>query len=236
MSDEALERPQRRERDEPEELKSPIPRRLRCFGCAARLGHVVLLPEHRLPGRRRRQAHAHRRRRHSTVDGAAVCRATASLVTRRPAGASGVFPPLVGSRWVLENDARLVQILLHGINGPIEVLGVAYNGVMPAFWRSATPSLRRLSPTSAASWGNDALPVAPAEIAAGRERDQGAPRPGAVGKNSPPHSARAESRGREREASPDIVGSTGPVHDRRHVLRRLCSIAGAAPRKSPWGG
>ena len=48
-------------------------------------------------------------------------------------GLPGVFPPLAKSPWVLGQDRRLVQILLHGIQGPIDVLGTTYNGMMPAW-------------------------------------------------------------------------------------------------------
>lgn len=46
-------------------------------------------------------------------------------------GSEGSSPPLVGSEWVKGDPARLVQIILHGIEGPLEVKGQAYNFVMP---------------------------------------------------------------------------------------------------------
>ena len=43
------------------------------------------------------------------------------------------FPPLVGSEWVIgENTEALSMIILNGLQGPIEVLGKTWNGVMPA--------------------------------------------------------------------------------------------------------
>lgn len=47
------------------------------------------------------------------------------------AGGSGI-PPLAGSDWVTGPTEQLSQIIYHGVTGPIEVGGVAYNGVMPA--------------------------------------------------------------------------------------------------------
>ncbi len=44
--------------------------------------------------------------------------------------ASG-YPPLAGSEWVNGNEERLVRIVLHGLNGPINVAGKDYNNVMP---------------------------------------------------------------------------------------------------------
>ena len=38
-------------------------------------------------------------------------------------GLPGVFPPLAGSAWVLAPPGPIAQILLHGVTGPMEVLG-----------------------------------------------------------------------------------------------------------------
>lgn len=48
-------------------------------------------------------------------------------------GVPGAFPPLAGSEWVIGSEDRLIRVLLHGLNGPIQVKGNAYNGAMPAF-------------------------------------------------------------------------------------------------------
>jgi mono/diheme cytochrome c family protein len=46
---------------------------------------------------------------------------------------AGVYPPLAGSEWVTGSEQRLIRVLLHGLNGPIQVKGNTYNGLMPAF-------------------------------------------------------------------------------------------------------
>jgi mono/diheme cytochrome c family protein len=48
-------------------------------------------------------------------------------------GITGAFPPVVPSEWVTGAPEPLVHILLHGLQGPITVAGVAYNGAMPAW-------------------------------------------------------------------------------------------------------
>lgn len=48
-------------------------------------------------------------------------------------GVAGVYPPLVGSEWVVGSEERLARILINGLNGPIVVEGNTYNGNMPAF-------------------------------------------------------------------------------------------------------
>lgn len=52
------------------------------------------------------------------------------------AGVPGAFPPLIDSEWVHGEPQVLVQILLHGIEGDIDVGGTVYNGVMPEFGNS----------------------------------------------------------------------------------------------------
>lgn len=48
-------------------------------------------------------------------------------------GLPGVFPPLDGSEWVHGDARTLANILLHGINGEIDVAGTTYKGAMPSF-------------------------------------------------------------------------------------------------------
>jgi len=48
-------------------------------------------------------------------------------------GVAGVYPPLAASEWVTGSEERLIRVLLHGLNGPIQVKGNPYNGAMPAF-------------------------------------------------------------------------------------------------------
>lgn len=43
----------------------------------------------------------------------------------------GQFPPLAGSPWVQGDPNRAIKIVLHGLNGPVEVAGRTYNLEMP---------------------------------------------------------------------------------------------------------
>lgn len=45
----------------------------------------------------------------------------------------GDAPPLAGSPWVIGPQDRLIRIVLHGVHGPMEVEGKAYNQEMPGF-------------------------------------------------------------------------------------------------------
>jgi len=48
-------------------------------------------------------------------------------------GMPGAFPPVVGSEWVTGAPETLGRIILHGLQGPVQVAGQTYNGAMPAW-------------------------------------------------------------------------------------------------------
>lgn len=91
-------------------------------------------------------------------------------------GIAGQFPPLVGSEWVLASGPnRIIRIVQHGLEGPIKVKGVDWNGVaMPGGLGAALTdddfanllSFIRGNP----EWGNSAAPVKPEQIKAVREQ------------------------------------------------------------------
>ncbi len=85
-------------------------------------------------------------------------------------GVAGVFPPLVASEWVTGSDARLVQILLHGIQGPIGVNGATYNGLMPAWKSLPDDEIAAIATYVRTTWGNMASPISAELVAAERAR------------------------------------------------------------------
>jgi mono/diheme cytochrome c family protein/glucose/arabinose dehydrogenase len=44
---------------------------------------------------------------------------------------ASMFPPLVGTQWVLGNEERLIKVVLKGLMGPMEVAGKTYTGQVP---------------------------------------------------------------------------------------------------------
>jgi mono/diheme cytochrome c family protein len=46
-------------------------------------------------------------------------------------GALGRFPPLTGTDWVTGDKERLINVILNGMEGSLEINGEVYNGVMP---------------------------------------------------------------------------------------------------------
>ncbi len=78
-------------------------------------------------------------------------------------GLPGVFPPLDGSEWVTGDARTLANILLHGVNGDIEVAGTHYQGAMPAFHQLGDAELAALASHIRSSWSNKAQAL-PADL------------------------------------------------------------------------
>ncbi|HEY0877451.1 MAG TPA: cytochrome c [Zeimonas sp.] len=96
----------------------------------------------------------------SAVDGKALYAAQCAAC-HQPTGKGvvGVFPPLDGSEWVGGNERVLANILLHGIDGEIEVLGTKYKGSMPPFERLSDAELAAIATWLRNQWSNRAAAV-----------------------------------------------------------------------------
>ncbi len=82
------------------------------------------------------------------------------------------IPPLAGSEWVAGDQAsvaRLSRILLYGLNGPITVKGVSYNGAMPAWASLGEEKIAAVLTYIRASWGNQAEPITKEQVAAAKK-------------------------------------------------------------------
>lgn len=118
-------------------------------------------------------------------DGAAVYASCSGCHQGNGAGIPGAFPPLAGhaadlfnADGTLSGRDYLVQVLLLGLQGEIEVDGASYNGLMPGWAQLADPQIAAVLNHILSAWGNDALiedfvPYTAEEIAAGREVDLG---------------------------------------------------------------
>jgi mono/diheme cytochrome c family protein len=85
-------------------------------------------------------------------------------------GIPGQYPPLVKSEYVTGGSKRLVMILLKGIQGKIKVEGVEYNGAMPAWEKTLTDKkIAQILTYIRQDWGNQAGPISPDQVAAGRK-------------------------------------------------------------------
>ena len=84
-------------------------------------------------------------------------------------GIPNAAPPLAGSDWVAGPGERLINVVLHGLYGPVRVNGVVWNLHMPGLGAALDDGqvagvltyIRR-------AWGNSAASVQPAEVAAVR--------------------------------------------------------------------
>jgi len=89
-------------------------------------------------------------------------------------GLPGVFPPLAGSAWVKSAPDVPIQILLHGLNGPIDVAGAGYNGSMPAFGEQMSDAeLAAVLSFVRGEWGNAAPAVDASMVEAARKATAG---------------------------------------------------------------
>ncbi len=92
-------------------------------------------------------------------------------------GVEGAFPPLKPNEWVQSDRGRLIRLVLHGVQGEIEVQGTTYQGIMPAFGYLNDDEIAAVLTYVRQSFGNDTTAVAPDQVAAVRA-DTEAPRNG----------------------------------------------------------
>jgi len=104
------------------------------------------------------------------ADGAAVYAGNCAACHQATGmGLPGAFPPLAGSEWVLASKDIPIQILLHGMSGPITVKGSLYAGVMPAFAQLEDAEIAAVLTHVRKSWGNAASEITTDDIASGRK-------------------------------------------------------------------
>ena len=94
------------------------------------------------------------------------------------AGLPRFGPSLVGSEWVLGDERRLALILLHGMEGPIEVNGKVLDvpdilPVMPAHSVLGDREITAIMTYIRNEWGNNAGPVTPRVVGTIRHTTQG---------------------------------------------------------------
>jgi len=86
-------------------------------------------------------------------------------------GIANVFPPLAGSEWVTGPAIIPIAIVLHGLEGEIEVKGKKYSGAMMAWGGVLNDEDLAATLTYARSqWGNRASPVTTAQVRAVRAK------------------------------------------------------------------
>ena len=89
-------------------------------------------------------------------------------------GMAGQWPPLVASEWVVGGDwvadNHLVGILLHGLQGAIQVKGVTYNNAMPQWKQLKDEQIAAVLTYIRSEWGNAAAPISTEYVKSLREK------------------------------------------------------------------
>ncbi len=94
------------------------------------------------------------------------------------AGLKRFAPPLIKSDWVLGDEKRLALILLHGMEGPVNVAGKVYNApdilpVMPAHSTMDDAAITSILMYIRNEWGNNAGPIGKRVVGMTRITSQG---------------------------------------------------------------
>jgi mono/diheme cytochrome c family protein len=79
-------------------------------------------------------------------------------------GAFGRFPPLANTDWVSGDKTRLINVVLHGLEGSIDVNGEIYDGVMPPHNFLSDEELAEILTFIRQNFGNEASAVSPEEV------------------------------------------------------------------------
>ena len=75
------------------------------------------------------------------------------------------FPPLAGSEWVNSDKTVLINVVLNGMTGAIQVKGQNYNDTMPAHASFLTDKeISEILTYVRRSWGNKSGPVSEKEV------------------------------------------------------------------------
>jgi nitrite reductase (NO-forming) len=84
-------------------------------------------------------------------------------------GMQGVFPPLAKSSVLAANPKRIVDIMLHGLNGPVTVNGKDYNSTMPPMTQLTDDEVANIGTYVLNSWGNPGGRISKEEVAERRK-------------------------------------------------------------------
>ena len=82
----------------------------------------------------------------------------------------GSFPPLAGSEWVQGDSERMVQIVLHGLQGKVRVKGKTYDLAMPPQGAALTDEqIASIVTYVRGEWGNGQSGIKATDVAAARK-------------------------------------------------------------------
>ncbi|HET8657323.1 MAG TPA: cytochrome c [Longimicrobiaceae bacterium] len=81
-------------------------------------------------------------------------------------GVPGMYPPLAGSEWVNGDKDQVIRIVLHGLEGDLEVKGDYFSGTMPPWGQALSDSeIAAVLTYVRSNFGNSASAVTEADVA-----------------------------------------------------------------------
>jgi len=86
-------------------------------------------------------------------------------------GVPNMFPPVMKSDWVKGDKTRLINVLLKGLDGDIEVSGEQYSQVMPKQDYLTDTEIAQVLTYIRQNFGNDAGAINPDEVATVRGKN-----------------------------------------------------------------
>ena len=79
-------------------------------------------------------------------------------------GVPGLYPTLVQTEWVLGDKKRMIETVLHGMEGPIEVNGEQFNNVMAKLDYLGDKDIADVLTYIRTNFGNSADPVTTSDV------------------------------------------------------------------------
>lgn len=79
-------------------------------------------------------------------------------------GDNNRFPPLRDSEWVMGDESKLIDVVLNGITGRIEVNGKSYDGLMPANSHLDDHAIASILTYVRKAFGNESPPVSALDV------------------------------------------------------------------------
>lgn len=80
-------------------------------------------------------------------------------------GVPGMHPPITDTEWVTGDKERLIDLVLNGMSGEIEVKGETYNSIMPPHSHLTNKQIADVLSYIRTNFGNDASEITQQEVA-----------------------------------------------------------------------
>ena len=85
-------------------------------------------------------------------------------------GVPGMHPPITDTEWVSGDKERLIELVLNGMSGEIEVKGEKYNSIMPPHSHLTDKQIADVLTYIRSNFDNEASEITPQEVANVREK------------------------------------------------------------------